>query len=900
MAKETKPTISANNKPSVILQSAKLPPQNIEAEQSLLGALLIDKDAIVSVGELLHPDDFYRSEQHGQIFSAIVELFEKREPIDLVTVTEILRQSELLDRVGGSAYLAELVNMVPTAAHVMSYARIVKEHSTRRKLISDATKFVEDAYNETKEIAEVIEECEQSIFAISQQNVKRDFIQIKDALMQSFDRLDELQRSSGKLRGVPTGFRDLDRKLAGMQDSNLIILAARPGMGKTSYALNIAQYVAVNVGLPVGIFSLEMSQEELVDRLLVGQADIDAWKLKTGNLDEKDFKKISDAMGILAEAPIYIDDTPGASLAEIRTKARRLQSEHGLKLAIVDYLQLIHGSGRYSENRVQEVSEISQGLKNLARELKIPVLALSQLSRQVENRTTRKPQLADLRESGCLAGGTLLMRADTGELVQIRDLVGQTNIPIYSLQKDFKLETKIISKVFSSGLKKLYELKTRSGRSIQASGNHPFLTVTGWCRADTLKIGNHVGMPRILPTFTTPTDLPEDELVLLAHLLGDGCVLPKQPIHYTSADPENIQAVAKAASRLFAIIPRLTQQNNWWHLYLPSPYRLTHNKHHPITNWFTKLEILPVRSYEKVIPQAVFLCSNERLSLFLHHLWSTDGNISWKNLAGRKPTGAIYYSSSSQVLANQIQHLLLRLGILSTVRRVSQKNYRPSFQVHIQGTEMQMKFCQLVGCFGKRGEIVPALLSALQQVTKNPNVDIIPQTVWKSHVESERQLAQMSWRLVASELQRSYCGSTLFQHGVSRERMLKVARVLQSMPLQQLAKSDVHWDEIVEITPLGVEEVFDATVPDNHNFIANDFIVHNSIEQDADVVMFIYREDPEAVEQVKLDIQKHRNGPTGEIELIFRGDRMKFYGMEKTRVKSSTAAVPEADPAIAA
>ncbi|MBI2601104.1 replicative DNA helicase [Candidatus Daviesbacteria bacterium] len=380
--------------------STKLPPQNIEAEQSLLGALLIDKDAIVRIAELINPTNFYRTEQHGSIYAAIQSLFDKREPIDLVTLTEELKRKGVYDKVGGSAYLTSLVNTVPTSAHIEQYARIVKEHALRRNLIVQATKLIERAYDDGELVSELLEYAESSLFAISQDNVKRDFIPIKDVLTESFDRLDELQKNAGKLRGVPTGFRDLDNKLAGMQDSNLLILAARPGVGKTSLALNIAQYVAVVVGLPVGIFSLEMSQEELVDRLLVGQADIDAWKLKTGRLDEKDFDKLSIAMGELAEAPLFIDDTPGLSISELRTKARRLQVEHGLKFLVVDYLQLIHG--RNLENRVQEVSEISQALKNLARELKIPVLALSQLSRAVENRGTRRPQLADLRESGAI------------------------------------------------------------------------------------------------------------------------------------------------------------------------------------------------------------------------------------------------------------------------------------------------------------------------------------------------------------------------------------------------------------------------------------------------------------------------------------------------------------------
>lgn len=383
-------------------QATKLPPQNIEAEQSLLGALLIDKDAIVQIAESINPLHFYRTEQHGRIFEAMLDLFEKREPIDLVTLTEKLKSSNSFDIVGGSAYLTNLINMVPTSAHIEHYARIIKEHAVRRSLITQATRLIESAYDESIPVEQVLNDAEQGVFAISQQNIKRDFVALKDLLTVSFDRLDELQKNSGKLRGVPTGFRDLDAKLAGFQESNLIIFAARPGQGKTSFVLNVAEFVAVKSNMPVGIFSLEMSQEELVDRIIVSRAEIDSWRLKTGRLDDKDFDRISHAYGELAEAPLYIDDTPGLTLAEIRTKARRLQMEHGLKLLIVDYLQLIHGSGRSSDNRVQEVSEISQGLKNLARELKIPVLAVSQLSRAVESRGTRRPQLADLRESGAI------------------------------------------------------------------------------------------------------------------------------------------------------------------------------------------------------------------------------------------------------------------------------------------------------------------------------------------------------------------------------------------------------------------------------------------------------------------------------------------------------------------
>jgi replicative DNA helicase len=305
-----------------------------------------------------------------------------------------------MKKIGGAAYLSELASDVPTAANIEHYGRIIKDDYTKRMLISASARVSEQAFDESTEADQVLDKAEQEVFALSQAHLKQVFIPVKDALAESFDRLDELHKKASGLRGVPTGFKDLDNMLAGFQASNMIVLAARPGLGKTAFVLNVARHVAVEEKISVGFFSLEMSKEELVDRLLIRQAEIDAWKLKTGKLEEEDFTRLSEAMGILAEAPLFIDDTPAASVLEMRTKARRLQVEHGLDLIVVDYLQLVRG--RQRENRVQEVSEISMGLKNLARELKIPVLAVSQLSRAVEVRGGARPRLADLRESGSI------------------------------------------------------------------------------------------------------------------------------------------------------------------------------------------------------------------------------------------------------------------------------------------------------------------------------------------------------------------------------------------------------------------------------------------------------------------------------------------------------------------
>jgi len=418
----------------------RIPPHSAEAEQSVIGALLLDKDAVIAVAEFLSPENFY-DDRHRQIYEAALELYEERVPIDVLTVAERLKKDKALKRIGGAAYLAELANKVPTAAHVEHYGKIVKDQSTKRSLMTAASKLVELSLDEGLAADELLDKAEAEVFALTQKHLSQAFAPVRDALAESFDRLDELHKQAEGLRGAPTGFKDLDDTLAGMQRSNLLILAARPGVGKTSLALNIAQNLAVEHKQKVGFFSLEMSKEELVDRLLVSQADIDAWRLKTGKLSEDDFTKLSNAMGELAEAPLYIDDTPALSILEMRTKARRLQVEYGLDLLVVDYLQLARS--RQLENRVQEVSEISMGLKNLARELKIPVLAVSQLSRAVEQRGTKRPQLADLRESGSIEQDAdvvmFLWRENEDDVENINlEIAKHRNGPLRSLKLFFK------------------------------------------------------------------------------------------------------------------------------------------------------------------------------------------------------------------------------------------------------------------------------------------------------------------------------------------------------------------------------------------------------------------------------------------------------------------------------
>lgn len=382
-------------------ETYKLPPQDLEAERSLLGAILIDKDAILKVADLVTEDSFYQTESQV-IFKSMRQLYEEGKPIDVVTVTNQLKKNSELKKAGGAAYLADLTNDVLTAANVVAYAKIVNEMAVRRRLITLGATMSQMGFDDSKESRDLMDQAEQEIFKVAQSRDQRGFIHIKDVLADSFERIERIRQSGAAFQGLSTGFMGVDNILSGMHDSNLIILAARPATGKTAFALNIAQFLAVKQKKKVAFFSLEMSKEELIDRMLVNQADIDAFKMKTGRLDPSfDIPKLSEAMGILAEANIFIDDTPGLSIYDMRTQARRMMMQHHLDFIVVDYLQLAHG--RTKDNRVQEVAEISQGLKNIARELRIPVLALSQLSRQVENRGGEKaPQLSDLRESGSI------------------------------------------------------------------------------------------------------------------------------------------------------------------------------------------------------------------------------------------------------------------------------------------------------------------------------------------------------------------------------------------------------------------------------------------------------------------------------------------------------------------
>lgn len=460
----------------------------------MLGAVLLDGEVLNRIGSVLTAEDFYH-EGHREIFRAALRLHDRGEVVDLVTVVEELRRAGTLDRIGGAAYVASLADLVPTTANVEYYARIVEEKALLRTLIRVAGRIAEMGYEESESAQRLVDQAEQMILELGSRRAPGVFAALKDILLQTWARLEEIYEH-GRITGIPTGFIDLDRVLSGFQPADLIILAARPSMGKTSLALSIAHQIASHQGLPVGIFSLEMSKEQLVQRLLCAEAMVDQYRLRTGLLREEDWERLTEAAGSLARLPIYIDDTASCSVREMRAKARRLQAEAGLGLVIIDYLQLMQ-AGRRAENRQQEIAQISRALKGLAKELNVPVLALSQLSRAVEQRQDKRPQLADLRESGCLAGDTLVQLSD-GRRLPIKEIVRQ-GLPVEVMalnEETWKLEPAQIRKGWCTGTKQLFLLRTRLGREVRATANHRFRTVEGWKRLDELKPQEYIVVPR--------------------------------------------------------------------------------------------------------------------------------------------------------------------------------------------------------------------------------------------------------------------------------------------------------------------------------------------------------------------------------------------------------------------
>ncbi len=646
----------------------------------------------------------------------------------------------------------------------------------------------------------------------------------------------------------------------------------------TAMAMNIIEHAAIKDKMTAAVFSMEMPAEQLGMRMMSSLGRIDQHKVRTGKLDDDDWPRLTSAVSMLNDTKIFIDDTPALTPGELRARCRRLKREHDLGLVVVDYLQLMQVPGT-KENRATEISEISRSLKALAKELAVPVVALSQLNRSLESRQDKRPVMSDLRE--CVPGDTLVMLAD-GRRVPIRELVGRTP-RVLAVASDQKVVEASADKVWKVGERDVFEITLASGRKTRATAGHRFWTEKGWLRLCDLRTGIRVALARQLAQPRRPVHWPEHEVGLLAHLIGDGSYLNHQPLRYTTTSEANSEYVQRAAEKMGVTVKRHAGRGRWHQLVFSG----NGNRWHPagVNRWLRELGIFDQRSYQKRIPNAVFRLSDEQIALFLRHLWVTDGCI-WHNSGMSR--WRIFYSTSSEGLANDVMALLLRLGIVARLARAHKQGYRPSIHVVVSGNEYQRRFLTTVRGFGTQEERAAKLFAHLEGITSNTNVDTLPAALFEQ-VKAQMRAQGVTHREMARLRGTAYGGSSHFSFAPSRSMLGEYARLLHDPELAEWAESGLFWDPVTAITPAGRETVYDLTVPGPASWLADGIVCHNSgaIEQDADVILFIYRdevydEDSPDKGKAEIIIGKQRNGPIGKVILTFldRHTRFENYAPE--------------------
>jgi len=853
----------------------KLPPHSIEAEQSVLGGLMLDGAAWDQIADRVIAEDFYRND-HRLIFEAAAVLIERSQPCDAVTLSGHLESLGLLEQVGGLAYLGSLARDTPTTANIRAYADIVRERSVLRQLITAGNQIVSSALDpEGREAREVVDEAERAVFEIAERGSrgKVGFRTVKSILPDVVNRIDELYHSDGSMTGIATGFKKLDEMTSGLQPGDLIIIAGRPSMGKSTLAVNIAENAALGSNKSAAIFSMEMSAESLTLRMISSLGRINQSNLRSGRLEEQDWPRIDSAMTQLSNAKIFIDETPGLTPTEIRARSRRLKRERGLDLIVVDYLQLMQVAGT-KENRATEISEISRSLKALAKELKVPVIALSQLNRGVEQRVEKKPVMSDLRE--CVTGETPVMLAD-GRRVPIRDLVGQTP-EVWAMSPDQKIIKAQSDLVWSKGVRQIYRVALASGRSLRATPNHRVFTGDGWKVVGQLEIGSRVAIGRQFPKVADPVVWSDAQICLLGHLVGDGSYLKGKPLRYTTGSEDNSKLVTESAIALGSTVKRYVGRGKWHQLLISgngNRWRAA-----GVGAWLKKLGIHGQRSHQKSLPPEVFQLSDAQIGLLLKHLWATDGCIHVRP-AHSRGSPRVYFCTCSEKLAEDVAALLLRLGIVGRTTQARQKIGRHVYNVDVRGSEQQALFLERVGAFGPRVAPAEALASKLAVTRPNPNVDTLPQQLYME-IQSSMRAQGLSGRQVGALRGTTY-SSTNFQKSPSRKTFNSYVDLLDNEALRVWSNSDLFWDRVVAVGLEGWAEVFDMTVPGPASWLADGIVSHNSgaIEQDSDLILLIYREEVYDVNTTRkgiadIIIAKQRNGPTGDVQLTFLGQYTKF------------------------
>ena len=1033
----------------------RTPPQDNAAEQSVLGSMLLSKDAIADVAETLRGVDFYRP-AHEVIHDAIIDLYGRGEPADPVTVAAELQRRGELQRVGGAPYLHTLSANVPIAANAAYYAEIVREKSILRRLVDAGTKIVQIGYAGEGQVDEVVDQAQAEVYKITDRRTAEDYAPLSDIMDGVLDEIEAIGNREAGLYGVPTGFADLDDLTNGLHSGQMIIVAARPAMGKalaldtplptpsgwttmgevrvgdelydaqgrptrvvaatevmtgrpcyeltfsdgsvvvadaehqwvtapllswspdgapsrgrraavaapgrhaareweprggallelevrttrdlaatvgmqhtvpmpdggmvkleavrqilsvpvrcvqvdndahlylagptgipthnSTLALDLCRAASIHHNLTSCFFSLEMTRSEITMRLLSAEAKVPLNHIRNGQMNDDDWAKLARKMAEVSSAPMFIDDSPNMTMMEIRAKARRLKQRHDLKLIVIDYMQLMT-SGKKVESRQLEVSEFSRQIKLLAKELEVPIIALSQLNRGPEQRGDKRPMMSDLRESGCLTAETRLMRADTNVEVTLGELMesGARDIPVWSLDDRLKLVPRTLTHAFPSGTKPVYELTLASGRRITATGNHKFLTHEGWMPLRELAPGAPLASVRHVPPPLQVDAGVEDEIVLLAHLLGDGASACRRSVCYASLDEANLAAVGEAAARRFGVRPRreAALPGRVPGLRLAAPRRPGRRGRGSIAAWLDAEGLLGLHGHEKSVPDWVFGLPKAQLGLFLRHAWGADGCVDHDE---RRGAGRLSYSSTSRRLVDDLARLLLRFNVFTRITRVRRAGERDSWQVVVDGVENQLRFLDGIGVHGARGAQAAALARQLREARSVAPPVTISREVWGQVREVLTEPDRSPLTVLDAVEETGSGGSTTWTRAPGRERVSRVADVLGEADLEILAINDVAWDTIASIEPLGEREVYDATVMGTHNFVVDGIAAHNSLEQDADMVILLHRDDVYEKESTRpgeadLIVAKHRNGPTRDITVAFQGHYSRFVDM---------------------
>ena len=643
----------------------RLPPQDVGAEQSVLGGMLLSKDAIADCVEQLKGTDFYRP-SHELIYDAILDLYGRGEPADAITVSDELNKRGDIARVGGQAYIHQLIASVPTAANAGYYAQIVAERAVLRRLVEAGTRIVQLGYAQGGgDVEDIVNAAQAEVYSVADKRGGEDYHRLGEVIEATVDEIEFASGRSGEMTGVPTGFTDLDSLTNGLHAGQMVVIAARPAMGKSTIGLDIVRSAAIKHKMAAVVFSLEMSRTEITMRLLSAEAGIQLQHMRKGTMREEDWTRLASTMGRVSEAPLFIDDSPNMSLMEIRAKCRRLKQRENLKLVVIDYLQLM-SSGKRVESRQQEVSEFSRALKLLAKELEVPVIAISQLNRGAEQRTDKKPQMSDLRESGCLTADTRVMRADTGAEVSIGQLFrsGEKDVPVWALDEKLRYVPRHLTHVFSTGAKPVFRLTLASGKTVRATENHPFLAYSGWTPLGDLRTGDRVAVPRHVPAPEQHQPWEDSEVIRLAQVLGDP------------------SSVARQSARV---------------------------------------------GHEKFVPEPLFHASKRQIAVFLEHIWSTDGSVT-VHRSGRG--GRVHYASTSRRLVDDLSRLLLRFGISTRVRTVRRAGRRDAYTIDISGADSQRRFLQEIGVHGGGSVDADRLLDIVRGPTSTTKVDTVPVGIW--------------------------------------------------------------------------------------------------------------------------------------------------------------------------